>query len=378
MILLIAIAGAAALLYQAAALIAVVRHHRRREPSATRYPPISILKPIRGLDPGFREAIRSHAAQDYPEFEILFGVARPDDPALAEIEDLRREFPHRAIRAVPSATEAPNGKVGVLIDLAREARHDVLLVNDSDIGVPPDYLRRVVAPLEDPRIGVVTCLYRAAASTRPGIWEALGIATDFAPGVVMAPWVGVKNSGLGATLVFHAADLERAGGFEAIADSLADDNELAARIARLGFRTHLSRLVVETSLQAERWRDVWNHQLRWHRTVRVTHLPGYCGLPVTFAAGWAAAAAGAGLWELAAALLGARMAMALAAGRLLGCPITRRWFALVPLRDLWGVAVWFAGLFGDSVEWRGFRMKLSRGGRILSRTDRGRGAAVIH
>jgi hypothetical protein len=144
-------------------------------------PPVSILKPVRGLDEDFDEAILSHALQDYPEFEILFGVASLDDPAVPAIRRLIAAHPECAIRLVHSQTAAPNGKVGVLIDLAREARHGILLVNDSDISVPPDYLRRVVAPLRLPDIGLVTCLYRAASSSFAGKWEAFGIASISSP-----------------------------------------------------------------------------------------------------------------------------------------------------------------------------------------------------
>ncbi len=365
--MIFAIAAAVALVYQLAALVMIVRHRRKREPAGTGAPPISILKPVYGLDHGFYSAIRSHAAQEYPGFEILFGVHRDDDPCVAEIDRLRGEFPERGIRLVRCASHAPNGKVAALMDLAREARYEILLVDDSDITAPPGYLWRVAAPLADPSIGVVTCLYRATASTSAGRWEALGIATDFAPSVLVAPLAGVRDTGLGATLVFRKSDLARAGGFEAIAGHLADDNALARNIARLGMAVHLSRVVVETNLGAPGWGDVWRHQLRWHRTMRVTNRAGYAGLPVTFATLWAVAAAIAGWWWVAAALLGARLAMALAAGALLECRVTARWGWLVPIRDLWGVAVWLAGLFGDTVLWRGLRLTIDRAGKITSR-----------
>ena len=358
---------AIALLYQCTALLAALRHALRREPPPSRFPKISLLKPLHGLDPGFREAARSHALQQYPDFEILFGVRHAGDPAAAEVERLRLEFPDRPIRLIECPARAPNGKVGVLIALAREARGEVLLINDSDVTVPPDYLRRVVAPLENAAVGVVTCLYRGTAATLPGRWEALGIATDFVPSVLVAPLAGVKDSGLGATLAFRDEDLRRSGGLEPVAEYLADDNVLARRIARLGLRTHLSSLVVTTGLQAANWGDVWRHQVRWHRTVRVTNLPGYLGLPVTFATLWSLAAAMAGWPGLALALLSARMAMAIAAGvAAVRCPVTVRYWPLVPLRDLWGVAVWLAGLFGDTVVWRGHRLRLGSGGRIIS------------
>jgi ceramide glucosyltransferase len=357
----------AALAYQLTALVAVLVHMVRSDPSPARFPPVSILKPVRGLDEGFREAIRSHAAQDYPEFEILFGAGIEDDAAVAEIQRLQAEFPSVPIRLVRTTRKAPNGKVATLVELAAQARHPVLLVNDSDILVPVHYLRRVVAPLEDAGVGLVTCLYRASASTFAGQWEAVGIATDFAPSTLVAPLAGVKEFALGSTLVFRAGDLRCAGGFEAIEEYLADDYQLAKRITGLGLRVHLSKVVVETGLQAGGWGDVWNHQLRWHRTIRVSR-GGYAGLFVTNASLWAVVAAAAGLWWACWALMAARMTMGLAAGvGLLRCPVTARYGWLIPLRDLWGSAVWIVGLTGSTVVWRGQVMWLRRDGRIEGR-----------
>ena len=204
---------AAAASYQVLAIVAAIIFLRRRDPKPTVFPPVSILKPVHGRDERFYDTIRSHAVIDYPEFEILFGVRNPDDDAVAEIERLRAEFPQVQIRVIHSTTQAPNGKAGVLRDLAAAARHPVLVVNDSDILVAPDYLRKVVAPLENTRIGLVTCLYRATAGSAPAQWEALGISTDFAPSALVAPFVGVKEFGLGSTLVFREEDLRGIGGF---------------------------------------------------------------------------------------------------------------------------------------------------------------------
>ncbi len=183
----------AALVYQVISIIAAIRHVAGRDPDSGPLPAVSILKPVRGLDPQFRRAIRSHATQDYPDFEIVFGVTDAADPAIAEIERLAAEFPDVEIRCVRCTPDAPNHKVGTLAALAAEARYPVLLVNDSDIVVPPGYLRQVVAPLADAGVGMVTCLYRAEAARWPARLEALGIATDFAPSVLVAPLVGVRG-----------------------------------------------------------------------------------------------------------------------------------------------------------------------------------------
>ncbi len=352
--------------YQMVALLASLRQLLRHDPAPSRFPAISILKPVRGRDPGFYEAIRSHALQDYPgEVEILFGVADPQDPALEDFERLRIEFPSVSLRLVHSTTIALNGKVGVLQDLARRARHDIWLVNDSDIRVPVDYLRQVVAPLEDPDFGVVTCLYRAAAATFAGRFEALGIVTDFAPSTLVAPMVGINEFGLGSTLVFRRADLEAVGGFAALADYIADDYQLAKRIVtRLGRHVHLSKTVVETRLGEVTWSGIWHHQVRWHRTIRVSR-GAYVGLPVTNASLWALVAICAGAGMLAAPLMAARMSMAVVVGwRVLRSPLAIRMAPLVPIRDLWGLAVWVVGLTGSTVRWRGKVLRLLPDGRI--------------
>ncbi len=366
----------AALVYQLAALAAAWRHRRSAEPEPGYAPPISILKPVRGVEPHFDEAIRSHARLDYPEYEVLFGVEDGDDPAVERLERVIAAHPDAPLRLLVCPTRAPNRKAGVLEKLAREAKHPVLVINDSDVRVEADYLRRVAAPLQDPRIGVVTCLYRGRADSAAGRWEALGVATDFAPSVLVAQLVGVREFGLGSTLALRARDLERIGGFAAVADYIADDYQLARRITETGLRVHLSKLVVETTLGAQNWGEVWRHQVRWHRTIRVSKGPAYVGILVTQATFWALLAASAGWWAPAAVTLATRLAAGLATGvGLLRCPITRRWWWLMPLRDLSGTAVWAAGLVGSTVEWRGRRLRLSRDGRI-SAIEEGPGRAA--
>jgi ceramide glucosyltransferase len=359
-----AVASLAAL-YQLIALLAALRQRTSRRKWAAPAAPVSILKPVYGQDPGFYQAIRTHALQKYPEFEILFGIGRTDDPARADIERLIRDFPSVSIRLIQCSSQAPNPKVGVLIDLAREARYPVLIVNDSDISVPEDYLQDVSAPLSDENIGLVTCLYRVEAHDWPSRFEALAVATEFAPSTLVARLFGVSDFGLGSTLAFRKTDLEQMGGFDAIADYLADDYQLGHRIHALGLRNILSDVIVSTGLQERSWRAAWRHQVRWARTIRLSRGAGYAGLPITFATLWAVAAAVAGLWPLAGFVLAARLAMAIVSG----------WFVLesadvlksvyaIPLRDLWGVCVWAAGLAGDSVEWRGRHLQLDPEGRI--------------
>lgn len=365
--LLVTVIGCAAVLYQLLALVAALRHRLLGVPPQADGPDraVSILKPVHGLDPHFYEAIRSHACQDYAEFEILFGVNDPADPAIAEIERLQREYPDVPIQLVRINSQAANGKVGTLIHLARIARYPIWLVNDSDIQVPPDYLKRVVSPLNRPEVGIVTCLYRARPSSLAGAWESLGIAVDFMPSVLVARLLGVREFGLGATLAFRAADLKQSGGFEPLADYIADDYQLAKQITRLGSSSFLSEVVVDTHLSKAGWKGVWEHQLRWARTIRVSRGGGYLGLPVTHAGMWAAVAALAGEWPLALLLLAARMASGVVSGGwVIGSRIAIGAFLLIPLWDVWAFAVWTAGLLGRSVQWRGGKMRLAPDGRI--------------
>jgi ceramide glucosyltransferase len=333
-------------------------------PLAPALAPISILKPVHGRDPRFYEAIRSHAEQDYPEFEILFGVADASDPALEDIARLRSEFPRIRIEAVAVATKSPNAKVGVLADLARRARHPLLLVNDSDIRVEPGYLRAVAAPLGDPSIGLVTCLYRARGESAATRFEALGIATEFASSVMTARLLGQAEFALGSTMAFRAETLRAVGGFDSLAEYLADDYQLGRRIHESGLRIEFAPAIVETNLGAGTWAETWRHQVRWSRTIRVSRPGGYFGYAVTHATVWALLAFAAGQWQAGAAALGLRMAAGIVTAAALRDRDSLGAFWLMPLRDLFGFAVWLAGAFGRTVRWRGRNLILSRDGRI--------------
>lgn len=328
-------------------------------------PPVSILKAVHGRDPRFYEAIRSHAEQEYPEFEILFGLNTPDDPSLPDIERLRKEFPNRSIRVLTVSTDAPNAKAGVLAALANEARSPLILVNDSDIKVEPGYLLSITRPLEDPGVGLVTCLYRAWADSWPSRAEALGVTTEFAPSVMVARLLGVGEFALGSTMLFRAEVLPRMGGFEGIADYLADDYQLGARIRALGYRIEFAPDVVETDLGGESWRQTWRHQVRWSRTIRVSRPGGYFGYGVTHATVWALLAFAAGQWWAGTVALAVRMAAAIAIGGIvLRDRHVSRTFWLIPFRDLFGFAVWLAGLFGTTVQWRDRALRLNSDGKI--------------
>jgi ceramide glucosyltransferase len=340
--------------YQVVAIVACLLRRSRKTGVRSQNYAASVLKPIHGADAGLREAIASHVALR-GEFELLCGVQSLDDPAVAVI----REFP--AVRIIECHTRTANGKVGVLADLAAAARYPILIVNDADIRVPPDYLECVTAPLSDPGVGLVTCLYRAHGSTFASRFEGLGVSTDFAPSTLVARLVGVDEFAFGSTMAIRRIDLDRIGGFAAIADYLADDYQLGHRLHALGLKCVLSDAIVDTRLGG----NIWAHQVRWARTIRVSKFAGFLGLPVTFATVWAVVAAALGDWRIAVALLAIRMAMALIAGWfVLRSRDVLRLFWAIPLRDLFGAAVWIAALGGNTVVWRGKRLRIDRDGRI--------------
>ncbi|HLK62996.1 MAG TPA: bacteriohopanetetrol glucosamine biosynthesis glycosyltransferase HpnI [Bryobacteraceae bacterium] len=380
----LALPATAAAIYYLLAIFAAIRwkkgdRHFFPEPSvlslglspngSRHFEPLSILKPTHGRDPQFYEAILSHVKQDYPQFEILFGLTDPDDPALEDIERLQKEFPQKSISVRIVYCKVPNAKVGVLSELAKHARYPLLLVNDSDIVVEPGYLRAVTAPLADPKIGMVTCLYRAASESPASRAEALGIATEFAPSVLVARLLGVADFALGSTMVFRAEALQRIGGFAAIETYIADDYQLGNRIAKLGYRIEFAPVVVETDLGGESWAQTWRHQLRWSRTIRVSRPAGYCGYVVTHATLWALVAFAAHQWWAGIFALAVRVI----AGLMVGLTVLNDRkvavdFWWIPLRDLFGFAVWLGGIFGNHVTWRDRRLRLRPDGSICAET----------
>ena len=333
-------------------------------------PPVSILRSLKGLDPHMYAAFRSHCLLDYAEYEVLFGVSDLDEPALALAEKLREEFPLRQLRIVhcPEALGA-NGKVSNLAQMLPQAKYEHIVINDSDIVVPRDYLQRVVAPMAEPGVGMVTTLYRGiAGTTLASRLEALGLSTDFTGGVLVARALeGGIRFALGATIATTKTVLREIGGLAPLADHLGDDYELGARTAAVGHRVELADTVVETALPDYSFRDFWLHQMRWARNVRDRRPAQYFGLIVTFAVVWAALAVGAAphaWWTLAifAVAVAARLTSAVIVGRGVLCdPRVLRDLWLVPLRDVIALAVWVASYAGNEIEWRGMRFRLRKG-----------------
>ena len=341
-------------------------------------PPVSILKPLKGVDPEIWESFCSHCEQDYPQFQIqlIFGVSDPADPAIEVVRKLQTKYPNRPIELIVcDRVLGANIKVSTLAQMLPAARHELLLVNDSDIRVPSDYLREVITPLADASVGLVTCLYRAVAGPTLGSrLEALGISTDFVPGVLSARFLEKGlHFGLGSTLAFRRPDLEAIGGFEALLDYLADDYELGRRIAATGKRVELSAATVTTFLPAYTLRQFFRHQLRWSRTIRDSRRWGYTGLLFTFGLPWAlvtllAARGAAWAWALLALTFAARLAVGfVTADVVLRDRRIFRYIFLLPLRDLIAPLVWAASFMGNRIHWRGDSFVLKDGKLIRTR-----------
>ncbi len=367
---LILLAGLAPFGYYLLAIFSALRFFRRRaELPADFTPPVTILKPVRGLDREAYENFASFCRQDYPEYEVIFGVSDSGDPAVSVIEQVIRDFPNRAVRlVVGSKRVGPSNKVNKLCHMVREAHYDLLVINDSDIRVGPSYLRAVAAPFRDARVGAVTCLYRGLVeNSLPAEIEAVGNTSDFDAGVLVA-WCleGVKFA-LGATMATTRQRLAEIGGFEALADYYSDDFELGHRIAAKGHRVVLSPYPVLTVFPQQSLRDTWEHQVRWALTTRHSRPLGHLGLLLTYGLPWSiAAAAVAPSTAVAAGYLVSYVVLRLAMAWTVGVwgvrdPLLRRKLWLVPVRDALAFTVWVASFFVSRINWRGSQFYVRKG-----------------
>jgi len=335
-------------------------------------PPVSVLKPLRGLDREAAENFASFFRQDYGEWEVLFGAEDEREPSLEIIRQTARENPGADIRVIVGRG-APGGnpKVRMLSRLAREAKHPVLLVSDSDIRAGRDHLARMAEPLSDPAVGVVTCLYRTQGEGFIGRLDSLSLSTEFLPGALVARKLEGMTFAMGAGILIRREVLDEIGGFSAIEDGLADDYMLGRLPAAAGHRVELARDVVDHRLGTRGWKDLRDRQNRWNLGIRTSRPWGYAGL--VFTQGTAAAllfllASGGSVlgWSVAAATIAVRLGTAwFLAARLLHDQSIGRLLWLVPIRDVLGTALWFASFFGNTVVWRGRRLRVGAGGRIL-------------
>ncbi len=335
-------------------------------------PPVSILKPVRGLDAGAYDSFASFCGQDYPDFEIVFGVADVDDPAVPVIEQLRADYPDVEIRLVFGETLGSNRKASLLHRIASEARNPLLVISDSDMRVTPDYLRRVVAPLSDGDVGLVTCTYRGdQALSLPAKLEALHMGVTFLPSALVAGrFLGLPFA-LGASVALRKADLDRLGGFAAIAEYLADDYQLGARMFGLGLKVRLSDYVIVNVIGRTTLQDEWQREVRWARCSRVSRPLEYPGILLMFSTPLAGAlAVVTGFASSARQALGVSMllrwAVAYYISGITNDKTSRRCLAWLPVRDFLSFLVWVAGAIGKRVTWRGEEFVLDHDGRMKS------------
>jgi ceramide glucosyltransferase len=345
---------------------------KRQEPDPAFAPPVSILKPLRGLDAGIYRNFVSFCQQDYPEYELLFGVSEADDPVIDVVQRLQQDYPEQSIRLVITPADRVNRKAALLHALAGQASHQMLVVSDSDMRVTPDYLRRVVAPLADPQVGLVTCLYRGVdPATFTARLEALHMGATFLPSVLVARQVLAMRFAMGATVALRSADLAEMGGFAAVADYLADDYQLGAHIADLGLRVHLSDYVVNSVLGPTTFHDQWDREVRWAHCNRVSRPLEYPGLLLTFSTPFSAllvVASGFDLLGWLALLVSVLLRWAVG-WQVMGytdSQDTRRWLLWLPVRDVLSALIWCGGAVGRRVVWRGEVFILQPDGKLAS------------
>ncbi|MBI4480827.1 MAG: bacteriohopanetetrol glucosamine biosynthesis glycosyltransferase HpnI [Acidobacteria bacterium] len=376
---LLAAATIGSLIYCCMALYGAVRYlwERRRwalETVLQSYtPPVSLLKPLHGLDRGLEENLRSFCLQDYPTYEILFSVRHQSDPAVELVRRLEKSFPTIPMRLlVLGEPRYLNAKVHGLEAMQEAAAHEILVITDSDVRVAPDHLRSVVAPLTDPTVGMVTCISRGAAGQ--SLWsrlEALSMNTQFIPGILTA-WVliGIEFS-LGPTMVIRKKTLGQLGGFGMLGDYLADDFVLGEKVAHSGKSVVLAGAVPDHLVCNESLAASLRHRLRWERSSRRSRPAGYVGqlfmhtFPLALLAWAAAPEASLPAFALLLGSLAMRwlLAWVTCRGVLRDKDYQRDWW-LVPLQDLISFGIWCWAFFGREIEWRGARFRVLRGGKL--------------
>jgi ceramide glucosyltransferase len=346
----------------------------RREQHDRRFTPaLSILKPVRGLDPDTYENFASHCRQDYPEYELIFCTGGPDDPSVPVIEKLKADFPDRSIRLIFSdGHTAINDKVAKLRRLMEEAKYEVLVMNDADVRVTPDYLRSVVAPLENENVGAVTCVYVSTQETNlADHLQTVGMISDFYPGIFVAWQLDGVKFALGPTIVTTRTRIRNFGGFESLESRPADDLLVGRLVAEQGYEVVLLPYAVGMVEDFNSLRALWNKRVRWMTVMRHMRPWGHLGLIFTFGLPWSLAAIAVDpTAAVAAAFLGTYAAFRLAITWLVGAHGLKQrvWknMPLVPVWDAIGFAVWIASFFRRSVLWRGVQYHIRDGKLVLA------------
>ncbi len=333
-------------------------------------PALSILKPVKGVDAEAFENFASFCQQNYPCYEILFGVADPQDPAVAVVKHLQAKFPGVSIRLLVGVQYGANQKASLLHTLAGQAQYPYLVISDSDMRVTPDYLQRVIAPLADENVGLVTCPYRGALpETLTARLEALYMGVTFLPSVIVARKILRMRFAMGSTLALRQRDLNRIGGFLAIADYLADDYQIGARIAGLGLRVVLSDYVVISVLGTTSFREQWQREVRWSHCTRISRPLEYPGLILSFATplalGYLVLSEYSPLgWLVLAFSILERYIVGWLVSQATDDPVSRKWLFWLPVRDFLSAMVWLAGVIGRRVVWRGETFLVGSDGKL--------------
>ena len=370
-IALLVLTALGALYYVLSTCALVSRFRKRpRHSIAQTTPKVSILKPVSGLDHDASSNFDSYVNQDYGDYEVLFGVLDSDDPSVPVIGHCVRGLRHAAL-SVGAEIAGSNNKVRILHNLAKRAGGDILVVTDADTRVTPDFLKRIVAPFENKSVGVVTCMYRGIqAGSAATALEGLYMTSVFAPGAACADCLGGIDFALGAAVAIRKTALIAIGGFESIADYLADDFQLGRRAARAGFEVKLSDYVVDVVLSRESLRSVLARELRWCLTTKASRPWGHLGLAVTYGFAYSVlflAVSGFSTvgWSVLAGVAGVRTASAwVGARKCLGDREFAKRVYLLPACDLLCFGIWIVGYFSRTVQWRGRRLRLARGGKI--------------
>lgn len=368
--------SAIASIYQLIQLLAAQRFfHWRRLPAGApeNLPPVTILKPLKGEGIDLYANLASFCRQDYPRYQIVFGVEDATDPAVTIVRKVMADFPEHDLALSVGWAEGSNRKVANLIHMMPHAKHDVLVLSDGDIRVRPDYLTTMVTPLmgttAKKSVGLTTCLYRGRGYFGlPSVLESLLINTDFIPMVMVGDWTGIR-AGYGASIAVKREALDAIGGFPAIADHLADDYLLGNRVHGAGYEIVVLPYVVETVLDSRTLGDVGRHQLRWQRTYRVQQPVGWFASIVTHATLWGVVSVlitgGSPLgWAMFFFALACRLGSLAGIMRLLNERVTPRWLPMVPLKDLGFSAIWAVCWFGRDVNWSGQVLHVDADGRM--------------
>ncbi|OYD89856.1 glycosyl transferase [Nostoc sp. 'Peltigera membranacea cyanobiont' 213] len=350
------------------------------------HPPVSILKPICGLDSNAYENLASFCQQDYPKYQIIFAVQNSEDPCIEVVEKIIYNFSELDISLIVSdRVIGTNLKVSNLANAATKAKYEILVLADSDIRVGRDYLQRVIQPLQDESVGVVTCMYRSLTQGWISILEAIGTTTEFHAGVLVS---NIKENGIkfafGSTIAIPKKVLEAISGFEAIADYLADDFQLGYLPVQAGYKVVLSDYIVEHVQIGNNLVDAIRRQIRWARGKRVSRPWGYVGLIFTYGVVSSLllliATDGSILGWLGLCICWiTRLLMAWFVGTIsLKDPIVKKFLWLVPVCDLFSFAIWCFGLIGNTIEWRGQQLKLTKNGKLLVQEDKSYELSIIN